>query len=64
MMVSRKVFCGATWPLRTGMFASVAPGLGETLQDFDWCHTEASLPFLAAERTMVKAHSAWRLRTD
>lgn len=34
MMVSRKVFCGATWPLRTGIFAAVAPGLWKTLQDF------------------------------
>ncbi|KAK5877244.1 hypothetical protein CesoFtcFv8_024769 [Champsocephalus esox] len=30
MMVSRKVFCGATWPLRTGIFAAVVPALCET----------------------------------
>lgn len=35
MMVSRKVFCGATWPLRTGIFAAVAPGLRKTLRDFE-----------------------------
>lgn len=35
MMVSRKVFCGATWPLRTGIFA----GPGETSRELYLYHS-------------------------
>lgn len=63
MMVSRKVFCGATCPLRTGI---LAPGRGATLQEFQDTPERCCLssPPPAAERTTLTALSAWRRNTD
>lgn len=56
MMVSRKVFCGATCPLRTGIFAAAAPP-PKTLRDFGGL-LKVFAPTLCSPLPAARAHDA------
>lgn len=58
MMVSRKVFCGATWPLRTGIFAA-------TLSDFTGVLQISQRRCVSSPRSRAHdAHCALRMETQ